>query len=510
MQPEHGNPDPGLASVAYRLTPARAVALAAGFLAFGAIALLDSPLQRYGELGSRPAMAAATTALMSIWWLTEALPIYWTACVPLVVYPFTRVFSEHPLQNAVACALPYADPYIFLFTGGMCIAAAMQQWGLHRRVALATMLVIGAGPERLLLGFLVATAFVSLWISNTATATMMVPIGLAVIAQLESRQGGRRLQHYGGSLMLAIAYAANLGGIGTKIGTAPNAQFAGFMSQRGVEIDFLSYMAVGLPFVVAFLPILWLALWRTGRADAPPADAGDATIRSEWEHLGRMQRGEWVVLAVFVMTAGLWIASKPLGDLLRPNIPWFTLTSAVFEASISMAAALVLLVCPVAGRRALEPHSLRRVPWETLLLLGGSFSMAAAIDASGLAGWLGTQLAGLRDLAPFIQLVLACLATVALSAFASNVATIAVMLTVLVGSIAPAHANTVLFAATVSASCDFALPAGTPPNAIVFGSGYVTIPRMAKTGVVLDVLAALLAASWCWFVVDRVLPGPGG
>jgi sodium-dependent dicarboxylate transporter 2/3/5 len=494
----------------HELTPFRRVALVAGLLAFSAIAFLDSPLQRYGDYGSRPAMAAATTAMMSIWWLTEALPIYWTACVPLVVYPFTVVFSQQAGENLVACVLPYADPYIFLFTGGMCIAAAMQQWGLHRRVALATMLAIGASPERLLLGFLVATAFVSLWISNTATATMMVPIGLAVIAQLESSQRGRRLEHYGGSVMLAIAYAANLGGVGTKIGTAPNAQFAGFMAQRGVEIDFLEYMAVGLPFVVAFLPILWLALWLGGRADAPEAEAGGRTIRAEWTRLGRMQRGEWVVLVVFVVTAALWIASKPIGDALRASIPGLRLTSAVLEASIAMAAAVVLLAWPIAGRKALEPRSLGNVPWETLLLLGGSFSMAAAIEASGLARWLGAQMAVLRDLPAFVQLLVACFATVTLSAFASNVATIAVMLSVLVSSIAPDELNTVLFAATISASCDFALPAGTPPNAIVFGSGYLTIPRMAKTGAVLDLAAAFLAAAWCWVVVDRVLGASGG
>jgi sodium-dependent dicarboxylate transporter 2/3/5 len=182
----------------------------------------------------------------------------------------------------------------------MSIAAAMQQWNLHRRVALAILRAIGTEPARLLLGFLAATAFVSLWISNTATATMMLPIGIALIAQLESRLGGRRLEHYGAALMLAIAYGANLGGIGTKIGTGTNATFAGFMSQRGTEISFVDFMLVGVPFVLLFLPCVWWVLWRSGRSDAPPGDAGRETLRAEWQRLGGVQRGERVVLGVFL------------------------------------------------------------------------------------------------------------------------------------------------------------------------------------------------------------------
>jgi sodium-dependent dicarboxylate transporter 2/3/5 len=304
--------------------------------------------------------------------------------------------------------------------------------------------------------------------------------------------------------MLAIAYGSSVGGIGTKIGTAPNAQFAGFMALRGVEISFVQFLAVGLPFVLMMLPIVWWALWRTGRHDAPPADAGGETLREEWESLGRVKHGEWVVLTVFVCAAALWITGKPLGDVVKPYFTAFKLTSAHIEASIAMAAAFALLLWPVGRRRALEPRSLSLVPWETLLLLGGSFAMAAAIDASGLSLWLAEQLSRLRDLAPFNQILLASLTTVVLSAFASNAATVAVMLGVLADSVSASHANSVLFAATIAASCDFALPAGTPPNAIVFGSGYVTMRRMAKTGALLDVVGAVLAAAWCWLIVGRV------
>jgi sodium-dependent dicarboxylate transporter 2/3/5 len=445
------------------------------------------------------------TALMAIWWLSEALPIHWTACVPLLVYPFSDVFAPRALENALRVVLPYLDPYIFLFLGGMCIAAAMQQWNLHRRIALTIMRGIGTDPRRLLFGVLASTAFVSLWISNTATATLMLPIGLSVIVQLETHAGSRRLEHYGAALMLAVAYASNVGGIGTKIGTAPNAQFASFMAQRGVEISFLQYMAVGIPFVVLFLPVVWLVLWRIGRRDAPSAEAGRDVLRREIAALGRMRREEWIVLLVFLTAAAFWIGGQPLTAWLKPRVTAFALRSAHGEAGIAMSAALALILMRSRGRAVLELRQIRAIRFETLLLLGGSLAMAAAIEASGLSVWLAGQMAALRDSPAWAQLLLASFTTVALSAVASNVATIAVMLSVLESSVAPAIATTVLFTATVAASCDFALPAGTPPNAIVFGSGYLTVPRMAKTGVVLDLLAALLAAGLCALLLPRVL-----
>jgi sodium-dependent dicarboxylate transporter 2/3/5 len=494
-----------VAAPAFVPTGRRLAFLALGVAACAVIATIDSPLQHYGEHGARPAFVAGVTMLMVIWWLSEALPIHWTACVPLIAYPFSGVFGGDLAQNAADAVLPYVNPYIFLFTGGMFIAAAMQQWSLHRRIALAVMRAIGTEPARLLFGLLAATAFVSLWISNTATATMMVPIGIALVAEMERRQGGLRIEHYGAVLMLAIAYGANVGGIGTKIGSPPNAIFAGFMAQNGRELGFLDYMAVGLPFVLMFLPVVWWVLWRSGRCDAPAGDAGRDTVNAEWASLGRMQRGEWVVLAVFLAAVALWIAGQPLTRALRGQVTAFTLSSAHVEAAIAMSAGLALLVWPVGARRALEPAWLRTVPWGTLLLLGGSYAMAAAIVSSGLSDWLGAQVSGLQTLAPFAQVLAASVATVALSAVAANTPALTVMLNLLVGSVSPAHVNSALFAATIASSCDFALPVGTPPNAIVFASGHVSIPRMARIGVVLDLAAAVLAAAWCYLVVDSIL-----
>lgn len=494
------------------LSAVQKTGLLAGGAAFAAIALLDSSLHHDPQYGARPALAAATAALMAIWWLTEALPIYATACVPMVAFPLLGVFGGGLGNGLKESFLPYADPYIFLFAGGMGIAAAMQQWNLHRRIALSIMAAIGAEPRRILAGILVATAFISLWISNTATAAMMMPIGLAVIVQMEAQTGAKRLAHFGMAIMLAIAYGANVGGIGTKIGTAPNAQFAGFAEDLGIQVSFLQFLLVGTPFVLLFLPIVFHFLWRIARRDAAEMAGASAgrLVRSELDKLGAMRRAEKVVLGVFLFTAGLWIAGKWLTAFLAAALAGrlgdFKLSSAHVEGGIAMLAAIVLFCWFTQGRQVLTVTALRQVPWETLLLLGGGFAMAAGTQKSGLSAWAASQLGLLQHLPPYGQVLLAAVATVAISAVASNTATIAVMLVVLRDAVpVPELLPTVLFAATLGASCDFALPAGTPPNAIVFGSGYVTIPRMARTGVVLDLLAALVAATWCYFVVPLVL-----
>ncbi len=486
-------------------TRAQWVGIALGILVASALLLLDSPLKHDPKFGDRPAAAAAVTALMAIFWLFESLPIYWTACLPLVLFPFVSAFPGTSFDRFLAAAKPYVDPYIFLFTGGMAVAAAMQQCHLHRRIALHIMRIIGTDPKRLLLGLIAGTAFISLWISNTATAAMMLPIGLAILAQCEILGGGKRLAHYGAALMLAIAYASNLGGIGTKIGTVPNTQFAQFMELRGIDVSFFTFFAVGLPFVLLLLPVVWFALWQVGKKDAPPSESGAEAVAHELRLLGTKKRAENVVLTVFLLTVLLWILGKPLTDLLRPHVTAFDLKSSHVEGTIAVAAGLAVLLLRADGRRTLEWPAIKKVPWESLLLLGGSFSMAAAVQASGLSDFLGHSLSRLQDYSPLTQTLLASVVTVAISAVASNTATIAVMLNVLASAVTAHQMPTVLFAATIACSCDFALPAGTPPNAIVFGSGYLTVARMAKTGAILDLAAAIVCGLWCQFIVRFLL-----
>ncbi|HLM43228.1 MAG TPA: DASS family sodium-coupled anion symporter, partial [Myxococcaceae bacterium] len=410
----------------------------------------------------------------------------WTSVLPIALFPVLGVYGGKSVVADVGrAASPFVDPYIFLFMGGMALGAGLEQWGLHRRIALLIMHTIGTSPQRLLLGMVVATAAVSLWISNTATAVMMVPIGMALMAQLELSEG-RRLQHFGAALMLAVAYGSNVGGIGTKIGTPTNSVFAGVVSRRfGADVGFLEYMLAALPFVILFVPFIWWVLWRLGRRDALGPGQGVGVIQRGLAALGPLSGGEKVVGAVFLVAAALWMG----GDFFRGVLaPWvasafggFKLLGKHYEAGVALVAAGTLVVLGRLSRAALA-----RVPWDTLLLLGGGFALAAGIEGSGLSTYMAERLSGLESLGPVTQYGAVALATVLLSAVASNTATVNVLLNVLPGSLP------LLAVSTFASSCDFALPAGTPPNAIVFGSGYVRLPTMMRVGVGLDLLAASL------------------
>jgi sodium-dependent dicarboxylate transporter 2/3/5 len=323
---------------------------------------------------------------------------------------------------------------------------------------------------------------------------MMMPIAMALLAQLEAAAGGRKLWHFGSAIMLAVAYASNVGGIGTKIGTGTNSVFCGWISAhvREHEISFLKYIALGFPFVVLFIPVVWLALWRLGRRDELGGAQGREALDRELSAMGPMSRGEKKVGTVFVAAALLWMVGDLVKPVLEKRLPslWagYTFEGKHYEAAVAVAAGLVLIAL-----RALSFGAVRRMPWSTLVLLGGSFAMAAGIDGSGLSEWMAQQLAGLRRQPLFLQIALTSFATVALTAVASNVGTVSVMLNVLPRSMA------VLSTCAIGASCDFALPAGTPPNAIVFGSGYIRLPTMMKTGFALDLAAAALLTLYAYF-----------
>jgi sodium-dependent dicarboxylate transporter 2/3/5 len=466
--------------------PMRAIAVIAGIVACLAVVWAPTGLDRIEGYGSRPAYAAGVTALMVCWWLTEAVSVAWTACIPLVLFPLFGVFGRGAIGDVRAAAMPFVDAYVFLFLGGMAIGAATEQWNLHRRIALNIMRVIGTEPKRLLLGVLVATAFISLWISNTATAVMMFPIALALVKELETARGQGRLSSLGTAIMLAVAYGANVGGIGTKIGSGPNSIFCGFVSEKlHIDVGFLQYLAVALPFVVLFLPIVWGVLWLVARREGIASVHGREVIERELSAMGAWSREERIVAVVFLVAAGLWIGGSALQPLVVAPISRLLggvrIQGKHYEACVSMLAAATLLAC-----RVLSMAALRRLPWGTLVLLGGSLSMAAGIEESGLSHWLGERFGGLAALPLAAQLGVATTGTIGLSAVASNVATINVVLNVLPQTLP------VLFAITIGASCDFMLPAGTPPNAIVFGSGYIRLSTMMRIGLALDVAAAAL------------------
>lgn len=451
-------------------------------------------------------MAAAVAVLMATWWITEALPIPATALIPLLLFPLFGIMS------ASQVAARYADQNIFLFIGGFFIAMAMQRWELHKRIALYIIKFLGTSPTRLILGFMVATAFLSMWISNTATTMMMFPIGLAVILHAETMVKKARLDiptqpgsfNFGTALMLGIAYAASIGGVATLVGTPPNIVFAGMarsLFPKASEIGFLDWFKVGLPFVIVFLPVTWLYLTRVAlRLRLKEIPGEKAIIEQDLSMLGNMSRGEIMTLAVFVFVALSWIFRKNI-DIGFLTIPGWSnllgLENYVHDSTVAICGALLLFILPVDFRKrefVLNWEWAVKIPWGIILLFGGGFALAAGFQSSGLAQWIGERLAFLGGIHPVLMIASICLLMTFLTEVTSNTATTTMMMPVL-GSMAVAlsmHPFLLMIPAAMSASCAFMLPVATPPNAIIFGSGYLRIPDMARTGFFLNLIGVVI------------------
>ncbi|HSG46191.1 MAG TPA: DASS family sodium-coupled anion symporter [Longimicrobiales bacterium] len=449
---------------------------------------------------------AAVALWMAAWWITEAVPIPVTALLPLVLFPGLGVLS---MADAAA---PYANEVIFLFMGGFFLAAAMESCGLHRRVALGIIRKVGLGPERLVLGFMLATAFLSMWISNTATAAMMLPIGVAVV-ELFRGDSPREGFPLGMALMLGIAYGASIGGVATLIGTPPNAIFAAASSELlQVDIGFGQWMLLGVPVTLVMIPLTWLLLVKV--LFRPGALGGDAAriLEEEIRSLGPASTAERRVAVVFVVTALAWIlrAPKTLGDVVIPGLQ--TWAPELRDSTIAMAASLVLFVLTRGGgSRAplLTWRQARAIPWGVLILFGGGLSLARAMERSGLSEWIGSSVAGLESLSPLLIFGVLALLFVFLTELTSNAATTTMAMPVLVGAAAAmgAPAIPLMIVATLSSSMAFMLPVATPPNAIVFGSDYLTIPQMARAGFLLNLLAVAVVTGAAVLLLPLVFPG---
>ncbi len=470
-----------------RTIRAKHVGLVAGIVACVAMLAVTPPAGMKVEAWR----TAAIAALMAIWWVTEAIPIAATALVPLVLFPLLGV------ATMTASAAPYANPVIFLFLGGFLLAAAFQRSGLHRRVALAIVAAVGTRPDRLVLGFLTATASISLWVSNTATVVMLLPLAAPVIALVCGEGEQRKDSAFEPALLLALAYGASLGGIGTLIGTPPNALFAGFMAEtHGVRISFVRWMMLGVPLVVISVPLAWLILTRVVlRVGRTPNEATARTVAAQRQALGRVSRGEKIVGTVVLLAAVAWV-TQPLLERFVPGIS---------DAGIAMTAAVLLFILTLGdGRPALDWSSAEALPWGVLLLFGGGLSLADAIQKTELSLWLGGALEGLRAVPVFVVVLVVTTLIVAISELASNTATAAAFLP-LVSSLAVAIGADSLqltVAATLAASCGFMLPVGTPPNAIVFGAGRLTIPQMMRAGLLIDLMMIVLVTiAAYWFAV---------
>jgi sodium-dependent dicarboxylate transporter 2/3/5 len=454
----------------------------------------------------------AIAVLMAWWWITEALPIPATSLIPIVAFPLLQIMQGKQV------VLSYADSNIFLFMGGFFLAMAMQKWELHRRIALNIIRLIGLSPRKIILGFMIATAFLSMWISNTASTMMMYPIALAIILQMTTIDGkdNRDLDATTASfqiaLMLGIAYAASIGGIGTKIGTPPNIVFAAAVRSifpGAPEIGFLQWMMVGFPLVVVFIPVSWLFLTRVAlpiRIRSLPGSR--EMIDEQIAKLGPITKGERYVLIIFILTALAWIFLKniDLGWLIIPG--WSNLLGIqkhVNDATVAIAAALVLFVIPVdlkEGKFLLDWDWAIKIPWGILLLFGGGIALAAGFKSTGLAGWIGQNL-GLFSRVPLIVMIMiTCFLLTFLTEVTSNTATSTIFMPILAATAMAMgmHPFLLMIPATISASCAFMLPVATPPNAIVFGSGCVTIPQMAKVGFGLNVIGIIIVTTITYLV----------
>ncbi len=462
---------------------------------------------------------AATVALMGCWWVGESLPLGVTALVPLVAFPLLGIM---PCKSV---APNYANHFVFLLLGGFFIALAMQRWELHRRIALWIIRLVGTSGPRLVLGFMVATAFLSMWISNSATTMMMMPIGLGLVMKVEELQGrqpGPAALRFGACLMLGIAYAANIGGVGTLVGTFPNLVFAGMLAEHfpgAPEISFVDWLKLGLPFVLIFVPLMWLYLVGLAlpvRGQVVP-DA-EAMIADEIRQLGPMSQAEKLVAGVFATTALLWIFRSDI-DLGVLRIPGWAgllgLHKYVNDATVAMAMGILCFVLPVDRARGvmlLDWEHGKRAPWGILLLFGGGFAIAAGFTESGLTHWVGDQLGALQGVPVLLVMLVVALTMTFLTEMTSNTATTTMMLPILAATALALKANplALMLPATFSASCAFMLPIGTPPNAIVFASGRVSLLQMGRAGLWLNLIGAVAVTGFLYFWMPLVLGGAAG
>ncbi len=500
-----------------------------------------------GSIADFTTAGRATMAIMlwmALWWLTEAVEIPVTALLPLAVFPLVGA------AGIKAAAAPYANEYIFLFMGGFLLALSMQRWGLDRRIALITLRLVGAKPVNLIGGFMLVTAVLSAFVSNTATAAMMLPIGLSIIDLLVRRDavndadeasaaGGAKLPQGDGRnfalcLMLGIAYAASIGGVATIIGTPPNAILAGFIKQTyGAEheISFARWLLVGAPLAVVFLPIIWLLLTRVlYPIRLKHIDRGEEIIDEQYRSLGPANRGEWITFIVFMCAAVAWIGRRIISDgwvdeidpvtgevltyYLAPLIPGLS------DAGIAMIAALVLFVIPVSWRKrtfVMNWDTATKLPWGILILFGGGLSLAAAVTNNGVAEFIGSAVPSLHGLesAPglrmLVLIVVVAAGVIFLTELTSNTATTSALLPILAAVALGLGVDPymLIVPATIAASCAFMMPVATPPNAIVFGSGYITIPQMCRAGLWLNLIGVLLVTLLAYAIIAPVL-GAGG
>ena len=439
----------------------------------------------------------ASTIWIAIWWITEAIPIAVTALLPLVLFPLSGGLDLSATSGS------FGHKYVFLYMGGFIIAIAIEKWNLHRRIALNIISLIGSDVRKIILGFMVATAFLSMWISNTATSVMMLPIGLAIIKQLQDNPDTieDENQTFGKALMLAIAYSASIGGLATLIGTPPNLVLAGVvLDTYGYEITFMQWFVFGLPISVILIFICWKYLTKyafTFKQKSFPG--GKEEIKRLLSKLGKISYEEKVVAFVFALTAFCWITRSFLLQKILPGLD---------DTIIAIFFAIVLFLIPSKkkGEQLINWEEAVKMPWGIILLFGGGMALAKGFEESGLATWIGSQMIALSGL-PILVLVLVLITAVNfLTEITSNLATTAMLLPVLapMALTIDVHPFVLMVGAAVAASCAFMLPVATPPNAVVFGSGYLRIPDMVSKGFFMNIISIIILTFFVYFVLPEL------
>ncbi|WP_347922466.1 DASS family sodium-coupled anion symporter [Pontimicrobium sp. SW4] len=437
----------------------------------------------------------ATTLWVAVWWIFEVVPIAVTAMLPIILFPITGV-----MELSITTAA-FGHKYVFLYIGGFILAIAIEKWNLHKRIALTVINVIGTSVSRIILGFMLATAFLSMWISNTATTVMMLPIGMAIILQLKDNPKTKEDENaiFGKALMLSIAYSASIGGIATLIGTPPNLIFAGILEEQyNIEMTFSKWIIYGLPISIILLFICWKYIttiaFKFTQKDFP---GGKAEIKRLLKSLGKISYEEKTVLIVFCVTAFLWMTRSFLVSKLIP---------AIDDTIIAMISATILFILPTKNKtekKIIDWQSAVKLPWGILLLFGGGLALAEGFKTTGLAEWIGLQITQFENLPLFALLFVLIFAVNFLTEITSNLATTAMLLPIIapIALVLDVHPFTLMVGITVAASCAFMLPVATPPNAIVFGSGYLKIPDMIRVGIWMNIISIIIIAIITYFLL---------
>ncbi|MGI9309806.1 MAG: SLC13 family permease [Gammaproteobacteria bacterium] len=450
-------------------------------------------------LGEDARWAAVVGLWMAIWWLSEAIPVYATALLPLACFPLAGVLS---IKQA---ASSYGHELIFLFLGGFIVALAIERWGLHRRIALTALKPVGANPRMIVAAFMCIAAGMSMWVTNTATTIMLLPVALSVIRLLPD--SGR--SDFAVCLLLGIAYAASIGGVGTIIGTGPNLFVVSFIKEQlGRSISFVRWMQFGVPLVLVFVPCVWLVLTRiVFPLSSEAVDGTEEALLAARKDLPSVSKAEKMTLLVFVCTALAWVTRPVLNQLsVAGHMPLGGLT----DSGIAVIAALVLFVTPVnLARREflMNWETAQTLPWGLLILFGGGLCLAAGLDSSGFSGFLGSRAAVFAGLPSWVIIMLVTAIMIFLTELTSNVATTATLVPVLYAVAIGLKMDPLLLIlpAGIAASCAFMLPVATPPNAIVYGSGEVELPQMSRAGLLLNMLGVVIITLLTYAIIIPVL-----